>query len=145
MFCIKVRNRVKQVLQRFDSFIDVHAELALKVTSTLKNILSSPVADIVTALIPGDADDVIREQLLTALEYATNALLAAEECGACAGLEAQLACLTAHVRRCPEDKRDALLQKMASLLTRKLDGSRMKQNLYDLFVQAKYAMTKEEE
>ncbi len=142
MICNKMRHRVKRLLQRFDEYVDAHAETALMITGMLQKALESPVADIITALIPGTADDLLRQQLLTALGHATRALIAAEQCAGTGSAEEVIRCFAAKLKDCPPEKRDALLQKLASLLTSELDGKRLKQNLYDLYTQAKYALTK---
>lgn len=58
-----------------------HAELAVSITERLKQVVDSPVADVVTVLIPGDVDSVIvarlRKELPKVLEklaLATNIL-----------------------------------------------------------------------
>jgi hypothetical protein len=145
MFCTKMRSKLKRLLQQIDQYVDEHAETALRITTTLKGMLESPVADIVTAIIPGDADELIRKHLIAALELATNALSIANECAAQQTLNEKLQCFVTQLRKYPPEVQDALLQKLASLLTKQLDGSRGRQSLYDLYTQAKYAAGKQQE
>lgn len=142
MFCNKLRGRIKQILQQFDDYLDEHIDLALSVTTALKNLLSSPMADILTAIIPGDLDNVIRQHLLAALEKATETLLIADKCRQHQTLADKLLCLAEELQQRSPELRDALLHKLASLVAGEMDGQRLKQNLYDLYTQAKYAALK---
>lgn len=142
MFCKKLRSRVKRVLQQFDEYLDEHIDLALQVTMALKKFMASPVADILTAVIPGDLDNIVRQHLLAALERATDALLIAEKCRKEGEIADKLLCLAEELRLKSPELRDALLHRMASLMAGQLDGQRLKQNLYDLYTQAKYTAIK---
>ncbi len=145
MFCNKMRSRIKSVLQQWDEYIDSNAEAALKVTTVIKRILESPVTDILTAVIPGEADDLLRKRLIMALDYAITALQARDNCATCEDVSSKLQCMVEQLKQLPEDKKDALLQKLASLMTYSMDGRRLKQNLYDLYVQAKYVLNKQQQ
>lgn len=142
MFCIKMRQRIRQVMLQFDAYVDAHAETALRITTALKSALESPVADMVTLLIPGTADDALKQQLQKVLERVTDTLLVLSKCSNEGDMNKKLQCLAGELLRQPPDVRDALLHKMASLLTGALDGNRLKPRLYDLYVQARYTAMK---
>ncbi len=142
MFCNKVRARIKRILQQFDEYLDEHIDLALSVTTALKKFLASPAADIITALIPGDVDNVIRQHLLAALEKATDMLLITDKCRQHNDIADKLLCLAEELRQRSPELRDALLHRLASLVAGELDGQRLKQSLYDLYTQAKYTALK---
>ncbi len=138
----KIKKQFKQVLQSFDSYVEEHIGTALKVTTQLKRILSSPTADIITAIIPGNVDNVLQTQIVAALGKAIEALSIAEYCKNCRDVNEQLKCFTEQLRKYDPNMQDAILQKLASLLTSHLDGKRLKQSLYDLYTQAEYAAKK---
>jgi len=142
MFCNKMRGRIKRILQQFDEYLDEHIDLALSVTTALKKFLSSPAGDIITALIPGDLDNVIRQHLLTALEQAINALQITDKCRKHENIADKLLCLAEEMRQRSPELRDALFHRLASLVASELDGQRLKQSLYDLYTQAKYSAMK---
>jgi hypothetical protein len=54
-----VRNKYKSL---FD-LVRINSETAVKVTAKLKEIVESPITDIITDIIPGDLDDKIHEKL----------------------------------------------------------------------------------
>jgi hypothetical protein len=142
MFCTKMRQRIRHVMQQFDAYVDAHAETALQITTALKHALESPVADMVTLLIPGTADDALKQHLQQALVRVTDTLLVLSKCSKEHDMNKKLQCLAGELLRQTPEVRDALLHKMASLLTGELDGNRLKQRLYDLYVQAKYTSMK---
>jgi hypothetical protein len=142
MFCPKASGKIKSALKQFDQYVDAHIELALQVTTALKKILSSPVTDIITAIIPGNLDDNIRTQLINALNKAIEALTIVDSCRQCTGLDDKLKCFVQQIQQRDPQLQDAILQKLASLLASGLDGQRLKQALYDLYTQAKYVTTK---
>lgn len=143
MFCKKLRGQVKMMLREFDDYVDKHIDMALTITAGLKKLLSSPVADVITAIIPGDVDEIIRRQLITALGKVIEALTIADKCREHKEAGARLACFVAQLKLHDPNLQDAILQKLASLLAGQLHGQRLKQSLYDLYTQAKYSAAKE--
>ena len=142
MFCTKMKNQMRTLLKEFDSYIDAHVDTALHITTEIKNILASPVADIVTSIIPGNVDDMIRTQLLLALDKAIQALNIADACKQYTDINDKLKCFVLQLQQKDPQLQDALLQKLASLVAGHLDGQRLKQYLYDLYTQAKYSSSK---
>jgi hypothetical protein len=141
-FCRKTGSKIKQVLQQFDSFIERHAEEALQVTKIIQSALESPVADLLEAIIPGDADTIFKNKLLQALEIGIDALSIVNTCRREASLEAKLHCFVNGLKTVSPDLQDAVFQKLQSILLRELDGNTRKQNIYDLFSQAAYSNSK---
>ena len=142
MFCTKMKSQIKALLREFDNYVDDHIDMALKITTALKNVLTSPVADVLTAIIPGDIDDTIKQDLITALGKAIDVLTIADNCKQYTDVNALLVCFVQQVQQRDPQLQDAILQKLASLLAGHLDGQRLKQNLYDLYTQGKYAASK---
>ena len=142
MFCTKVRTQLKQLLRQFDNYVDEHVDTALKITTELKTLLSSPAADVIAAIIPGNIAAEIQQQLLNALGKAIAALTIADDCKKYTDINDQLKCFIQQLQLTEPDIQDAILQKLASLITGNLDGARFKQSLYDLYTQAKYSASK---
>jgi hypothetical protein len=142
MFCTKMKSQLKALLREFDNYVDTHIDTALKITTALKNILSSPTADIITAIIPGDIDNVIRQQLIAVLGKAVEVLTIADGCKQYTDLNDKLNCFVTQLKQRDPQLQDAILQKLASLLTSGLDGQRLKQSVYDLYTQAKFTAAK---
>lgn len=142
MFCIQFKRKVRSLLAHFDSFVDQHVVTALRITKAIKSLLSSPAADILTAIIPGDLDNLLKEKAVAALGKIADALAIADKCRQCAQSEEKIMCFLEQLRQYDPHLQDALLLKVASLLAGKLDGERLKQSLYDMYTQAKYTASK---
>jgi hypothetical protein len=142
MFCPTFKTNIKAALREFDTYVDAHIDTALSVTTAIKNLLTSPVADVLTAIIPGTLDDIIRTQLIKVLTKVITALSIVDSCKQFTDANEKLTCFIAQLKQHDPQLQDAILQKLASLLAGELDGNRLKQNLYDLFTQAKYTTVK---
>ena len=142
MFCTKMKTQVRQLLQQFDSYVEKNVDTALRITTAIKSFLQSPVADVITAIIPGGVDDIIRRQLIYALDKSLEALAIADSCRQYSDIDAKLKCFAEQLKLREPDLQDALLQKLASLLAGTLDGNRLKQSIYDLYTQVKYTAGK---
>jgi len=138
MFCTNANAEIKSALKQFDQYVNTHVETALQITTALKYMLSSPVADIITAIIPGTIDDVLRTQLLNALNKITEALSIVDSCKQFTDLNDKLKCFVQQLSQRDPQLQDAVLLKLSSLLAAELDGQKLKQSLYDLYTQAKY-------
>jgi len=140
MICKKIKGQLKGLLAQFDNYLENNVDTALKISSELKSILSSPVADIVTAIIPGTVDDAVRNELVQALSKVVDALTIADSCRQSVNANEKLCCFVQQLKLRDPRFQDAMLQKFASLLAGSLDGERLEQSLYDLFTQAKYTV-----
>jgi len=138
MFCTKANSEIKTALKQFDQYVSAHIDTALQITTALKNLLASPVADVITAIIPGTADDVLRTELLLALNKAVEALSIVDNCKQFTDLNDKFKCFIDQIRQRDPQLQDAILLKLASLLGAQFDGNKLKQSLYDLYTQAKY-------
>jgi hypothetical protein len=142
MFCNKMKTKIRALLRHCDECLDINVQTALQVSTALKALIGSPVADIITAIIPGQADDLIRAQLQSALERAVNVLTIADNCLPHGTLNEKLQCFAAALAQCAPEVRDAVLLKLASLLSSHLDGQRFRQHIYDTYTQAKFTTEK---
>ena len=143
MFCSKINTKIRQLLRQFDSLLENNIDTALQITTQLKALLSSSVADLLTAVIPGNIDDIIRKQLVYSLDKAIEALAIANTCKDFKNINDKLKCFAMQLSLKEPHLQDAILQKLASLLAGELDGKRLKQSIYDLYTQAKYTTAKD--
>jgi hypothetical protein len=142
MFCNKMKAQMRLLLNQFDKYLEAHVDTALQVSTLLKNALTSPVADWVTALIPTRLDDVLKKQLSALLDKVIDTLAIVDACKQYTDLNQKLDCFAKQLKAHDPELRDALLQKLAGLLAAGLDGQRLQQYLYDLYTQAKYSASK---
>jgi hypothetical protein len=55
----KLSSFVKNLFGNVFSELKKHSELAVKVTDNIKKLVESPIADVISVIIPGDADDIL--------------------------------------------------------------------------------------
>lgn len=142
MFCTKLKLRIRKLLSQFDNLLESNIDTALHITRQLKQFLVSPVADILTAIIPGNIDEIIRRQLIYTIDKVIEGLFIADSCREFKSTADKLKCFAMHLQQAEPHLKDAILQKMASLLAAELDGNRLKQSVYDLYTQAKFSVDK---
>lgn len=141
-FCKSVRSKIKSILRKFDKEVEEHVDTALLVTTSIKKFLRSPVSDIINAIIPGQIDDLIRAKLLVILPYAIDTLTIIDHCKDAKTLNEKAACYIDQLKKVDPALQEAILHKLAAIITRELDGNKLAQSVYDLFVQAQYSVKK---
>lgn len=122
--------------------VRVYATQALEVTSRIKGILTHPVADILLAIVPTDWDKIVRDGIVEALNEAVKHLAIVETCAAHTDTNEMLLCWVAELRKLPKHAQNAMLHKLASLLTALQHGKELKQSLYDTYTQITYVHSK---
>ena len=105
-------------------------------------MLNSPVVDILTTIIPGQVDNIIKNQLVSALDKAIEALSIADACKSCTDINTKLTCFVSELKKLHPNLQDAVLQKLASLIAAHLHNNKLQQCFYDLFTQSKYTSLK---
>ncbi len=138
----KIKNKFKVLLNDFDNFLDSHLNIALQITTELKNILSEPPSDIISAIIPASITPALRQEIITAIDQTVTALNLAETCNQYTDLNEKLNCFIQQVQKMDPDLQEAVLQKITSLMTGILHGKSLKQYMYDLYAQIKTSAQK---
>lgn len=141
-FCKSANKKIKELLKEFDSYIIAHIDTALKITTAIQKALKSPGAIIATALIPGDIDNTARQELIKILQIVVPTLSIVDTCKGQTTFQSLMQCFVLNLKKQDPELQQAILQKLAALITNKLDNSKLDQNLYDLFVQAQYSIKK---
>lgn len=141
-FCKRVKPKINSLLKAFDEFVQKHVEVALTVTEGIKKIAAGVTGDIITSLIPGTLDDAIRARLLQILPYAIDTLKILDACKEKLSLQEKANCFITELKKVDPALQEAILHKLASIITRELDNSKLAQNVYDLFVQVQYSLDK---
>jgi len=141
-FCKSIKPEVKKILTFLDEEILGHIDVALKVTTAIQKFLISPVSDIVTALIPGQIDDTIKAKLIPILQTVVPTLAIMDSCKTKTTFEQQLSCFITNLKAQDPDLQQAILNKMAALITAKLHDQKLAQNIYDLLTQAIFSTKK---
>lgn len=142
MFCKTAISKIKNFFKQLDGYLSAHITTALMVTTAVKNALDGIAGDLLVNLIPGNMDNVVRDKVVAALEKSIDVLSIVDTCKGYTDIQGKLSCFINEVSKRDPQLQQALLIKLASLLTKELDGNRYKQNVYDAFVQAQYSVAK---
>lgn len=135
--------KVKQFLGIIPKKVREFNSRSLTITTNIKKVLDNPAIDIVTTIIPGTWDDkavsIFREYLAKALPY----LHIVDVCKDHQELDDMLQCWVTELRKLPQHTQNAILHKLAALLTAYQDNESLRMRLYDLYVQMDYIEHKE--
>lgn len=142
MFCSGLKQKLRKALRSFDEYVESHVNTALTITTCMRNILQSPVTDLVTALIPGTLDDVAKAKTLQVLCASVDVLSVVKKCSGETDAKKKIQCFMDELKQYDPKLQNTLLFKLASLVTAGLDDNKLSENLYDLYVQAKYVASK---
>lgn len=146
MFINRIISWVKNLFNSIPKEIREYASQSLEITRNIKKFLESPVADIITAIIPGTWDDALKTQALKYLTEAIPYLTIVDECDESATPEEMIKCWVDKLGQYKPDVRNALLFQLATLLTDRFDSDeKIKQSFYSLAVQANYTHAKIED
>lgn len=137
----KVIAAIAKFLGLIPKKIKIAASRSLEITNRIKKALEHPVSDIITMIIPGDWDDNLKKVILQYLNQAIPYLKVVDNCKEKDG-EDMIICWIDELKKMPKETQDALLIKLASLLTAYQDGKKLKQSLYDYFTQHIYTANK---
>lgn len=139
--CSEFRLTLRRILAGWKG-VEQYVDQALRITTVIKDFLTSPVADLATALIPGTADDNLRARLVYVLKTSIDALSIVDKCRGEVSIEGKVRCFAEQLLQREPAIREALLAKLAALITAGLDNNQKKQAQYDLYVQARYTTAK---
>ena len=142
MFCSKFRAKIKSFLRKIEMEVFNHASIALSVTTGLKKFLTGTAGDILTVVIPGELDNLLKDKVVAALNYAIPLLDGFNDCSKEDSLERKLSCVVDFLKSKYPDAADALLMKLAALITNYLHGGKLQQHQYDVAAQIQYTLNK---
>lgn len=137
----KVASWIHRLFAKIPRELKEVTALALQITTGLRNALDHPVADLFTAIIPGDWDQQTKDKALSVLDKIIPALLGINECD-----KGNYPCLFRHLLSVlqgrSEKDRHATLLALAQLFVSVWDGNRLKESQYDAVVQVAYTGSK---
>src|ERR1700744_3231592 len=80
-FLTKIWNQIKALFDGIPAELKTAIHIGVIVTENIKNFVDSPAADILTAIIPGDIDDEVKNLLRAKLPAILTELKLADNCG----------------------------------------------------------------
>jgi hypothetical protein len=137
----KIFDFLKSLFQNVDSWIKEHVKPSIEFVENIKAILESPVADIVTALIPGDVDDKIRAFILANCGKALNALAITQDIANEPDPVQAIIKLLEYLKTAAPAMKAAIYKQLASEMAKLSNGGKeiVKGHSVDLLTQLEYS------
>ncbi|MGZ3819718.1 MAG: hypothetical protein ACXVB6_03940 [Mucilaginibacter sp.] len=115
-FLSKIWNQIKTLFDGIPAELKTAIHIGVVVTENIKNFTDSPAADILTAIIPGDIDDEIKNWLRAKLPAILTELKLADSCAALTDPAAITACAIKVLQGLDGDIRSAFLHDLSILI-----------------------------
>jgi len=115
-FLSKIWSEIKDLFSGIPSELQTAIHIGVIVTENVKNFVDSPGADILTALIPGDADDKLKDLLRAKLPEILTELKLADSCGGLTDPAQITACAVKVLQGLDGDVQSAFLHNLSVLV-----------------------------
>jgi len=115
-FLSKIWDEIEALFSGMPAGLKTAIHIGVIVTENLKNFVDSPAADILTALIPGDADDELKDLLRAKLPTILTELKLADSCGSLTDPAQITACAVKVLQDLDGDIQSAFLHNLSVLI-----------------------------
>jgi hypothetical protein len=115
-FLSKIWNQVKALFDGIPAELKIAIHVGVIVTENIKNFVDSPAADVLTALIPGDVDDKIKNWLRAKLPAILTELKLADSCSSLTDPNEITACAVKVLQELDGDIKSAFLHNLSILI-----------------------------
>ncbi len=115
-FLTKIWNQVKELFNGIPAELKTAIHIGVLVTENIKNFVDSPTADVLTAIIPGDIDDDIKNWLRAKLPAILTELKLADSCGTLTNPGEITACAVKVLQGLDGDIKSAFLHNLSILI-----------------------------
>lgn len=112
----KIWDEIATIFNGFPAELKTAVHIGVAVTENIKNFVDSPVADILTALIPGDIDDDIKNWLRAKLPVILTELKLADSCTGLSDPQQITACAVKVLQGLDGDVKSAFLHNLSVLV-----------------------------
>lgn len=127
----KLKRKINEVTGKVDSVVKEYAGYALSISTNIKNILDSPLGDLVTQIIPGTWDDELREKATDALVKTVDVLALTSDIANTKDLNQKLRMFVAGLADKSPEFKQSQLKKIADLVTAYLDNNKLASHMYE--------------
>src|SRR6202000_1980781 len=115
-FLTKIWNQIKALFDGIPAELKTAIHICLLVTENIKNFTDSPTADILTAIIPGDIDDEVKNWLRAKLPAILTELKLADSCSSLTDPAQITACAVKVLQGLDGDIQNAFLHNLSVLI-----------------------------
>lgn len=144
-FFRKIVSFLSMLFVDLEAWIHEHVQPSIEAVERLKKIVDSPVANIITALIPGDWDNALKEAFSQRLAKAIDAMHITADIVNEPDWTAKVIKTYQYLQTLSKPMRAAIYKKLAAELAKESGGSeKVKGHAVDLLVQMQYSKLKED-
>ena len=115
-FLTRIWNQIKELFNGIPSDLKTAIHIGVLVTENIKNFVDSPAADVLTALIPGNVDDEIKNLLRAKLPSILTELKLADSCSILTDPAEITACAVKVLQGLDGDVKSAFLHNLSILI-----------------------------
>ena len=115
-FLTKIWNQIKALFDGIPAELKTAIHIGVLVTENIKNFADSPAADILTAIIPGDIDDEVKNWLRAKLPAILTELKLADSCSSLTDPDEITACAVKVLQGLDGDIQSAFLHNLSVLI-----------------------------
>jgi len=115
-FLSKIWSEIKSLFQQIPAEMKTAIHIGVIVTENIKTFVDSPTADVLTAIIPGDIDDEIKNWLRAKLPAILTELKLADSCSALTDPSAITVCAVKVLQGLDADVQSSFLHSLSVLI-----------------------------
>jgi hypothetical protein len=124
-FLSKIWSQIKALFDGIPAELKTAIHIGVVVTQNIKNFVDSPTADVLTALIPGDVDDEIKNWLRAKLPVILTELKLADSCSGLTDPGEITACAVKVLQGLDGDVKSAFLHNLSILVAQVAAGGQL--------------------
>src|SRR5688500_15896141 len=124
-FLLGIWAAIQRIFKRFPKPLKAAIHTGVIITEQLRNFTDSGVADILTAIIPGDVDDRIKFTLRTELPRIVENLKLAENCANQKDVNAIMKCAISTLQNISKDFEMAFLHSISIMIAQALSDGKL--------------------
>ena len=134
----KTKRKIAQITNAIDVTVREYAGYALSISTNIKAMLDSPLANLVTQVIPGTWDDELKAKGTVALGKAIDDLCVSIKMAETPNLEDKLKLFTEWMAGESPEFKESQLKKIADLVVKYMDGAKLRDHEYEMVTAATY-------
>ena len=142
-FFAKILGFLGMLFTSLDTWIHDHVQPSIETVQKIKELINSPLVDVLTAIIPGDADDKLKDWIRANIGKALNVLNITADITNQPTIELQLQKLLEYLKTLSPSMQKGVLMRLASEMAISSGGrENVKGHAVDLLVQLQYSKLK---
>jgi hypothetical protein len=116
LFLTRLWETIKSLFNSFPDKLKAAVQIGIIITENIKTIIDSPIADILTAIIPGDIDDKVKQALRVGIPVILADLKLTNQCSDLTDPQEITKCAIETLKTLDGDIRSAFLHNLSILI-----------------------------